>query len=158
MQLDREQELKGKNSEQVLNILNRAFLVKYNSLAYYITQARPYLKPGQEVLLKEVDRIAAEDKALTTDIVRAIEDLSGVVSVEPYNHKIAELNYLSLDYLVKVLLEHLKEELEQLKADIKNLTEDTAPYHLCEKVARVTGWQYDRLLSKQRSFASSMES
>jgi len=106
--------------------LNEAFAHKFHSLAQYIAQARPYVRPGQEAALREIEAIAAEDARQAESLAEAIEALEGIPHAGLHAASVAELNYLSLDYLLRVLIEAREKDLRQYETLAAELAAELA--------------------------------
>lgn len=97
---------------QAVSVLNRLFVWKYNSLARYIVDARPYVTPGEESSLQIIQHQAACDQGFAEDTALLLERLGAIPRVEPYEEFVSDLNYLSLAYLITILREKLQQQLE----------------------------------------------
>lgn len=100
-------------------VLNQIFAWKHNSLAAYITQAEPYIPAGKEPLFAAVREIAAQDREIADSLGRAIEELGQAARIPAYSQSVADLNYLSIDYLASRLLETLKEQASYVQRNIE---------------------------------------
>ena len=99
--------------------LSQIFVWKHNSLAAYITQADPYIAADQNHLLSAVKSIADQDLLLARELDQVLAD-HGVPAGSPtHDHSLADLNYLSIDYLATVLLKKLQAEADFCKANLK---------------------------------------
>ncbi|MDC0357542.1 hypothetical protein OAO01_01905 [Oligoflexia bacterium] len=134
-----------KNGE--LEILNRIFVAKYNSLAHYISEASPYIGEGEQELFKLVKEIGDEDHGLMQDTAEAIENLSGVVSVQPHDLGVGELNYLALGFLTSLLIKNMEQQLTIYQQDLNELQEGTAASGIVKKVIK----QIDSRLSQLKA-------
>lgn len=114
------------DSEQILPALNDAFNALYHSLARYILDAGPYVRPGDEALPREMRAIAAADARLADRLAEAIERMEGVPQLTTMDPATASLNYLALDYLAGVLADRLARELSRFEQAL-TLTETPFP-------------------------------
>ncbi len=101
------------NKQELILFLNQAFSRKYNSLADYILSAQPYIKDGQETLLREIQNIAQEDAQARDELAQALEDLNAVPRITAHPHSVSDLAYLSLDYLGTVLAKDLEQQFKE---------------------------------------------
>ncbi|MCL5270895.1 MAG: hypothetical protein M1457_10195 [bacterium] len=101
---------------QILAALNEAFNLKYHSAARYMLDAEPYVKNGDEVMLREIEAIAGEDAAAADRLASLIERLEGVPQVGVFELGVADLNYLSLRHLAGVLIGILEKQRGQFAA------------------------------------------
>ena len=103
--------------DEMLRLLQEIFDWKYNSLASYILQAEPYIPHGHEPLV-DIIRIAAErDKAITDQTAAVIRNLRGVPHVNPPHQSLAELNFLSIDFLCTRLQAELEKQQKRLSLE-----------------------------------------
>jgi bacterioferritin (cytochrome b1) len=98
------------DKDRILTTLNAAFSAKYYSLAQYALDASPYVRPGEENLLREIKLVAACDRRLADQLSQVIEDLEGVPQLSVIDSSLAHLNYLSLQYISGVLLQGLRKQ------------------------------------------------
>ncbi len=98
------------DKDRILTALNAAFSAKYYSLAQYVLDASPYVRPGEEKLLREIRLVATCDRRLADQLAQVIEQLEGVPQLTVIDSSVAYLNYLSLQYLSGVLLQGLQKQ------------------------------------------------
>jgi bacterioferritin (cytochrome b1) len=110
--------LEHANQERILDALNRAFSERHSSLAQYILDAQPYITPNDEGTLECIRAIAEFDRIEADRIADAIDSLGGIPQISTHEAVTAELNYLALGYLRKVLIEELHKQLDAYKTDI----------------------------------------
>ena len=96
---------------QVVEILNRVFVRKYNSLAAYILQAQPYVSAESQTWLPLIEHIAEQDALARDELAATLQQLNQIPRLEPHPEMVSDLNYISLDYLVKVLAKDLQAQL-----------------------------------------------
>jgi bacterioferritin (cytochrome b1) len=131
--------------EQALAALNAAFCHKYHSMAQYVLDARPYVRPGQERMLSEIAEIAAEERAAADRLAETIEKLEGIPQVGIFNPEVANFNYLSLDHLLGVLTRSLEEQLARDEAARPLLEDLPASRRAMEELCKTTRNQLSRL-------------
>ena len=130
---------------QLMDALNAAFSRKYNSLARYILDAGPYVPAGMEAARGLIEEIAAADQQFAETLANTIEQAEGVPQVAIYKPEVANLNYLALDYLLKVLLEELRGQLADYERFLP-LAEEASPAHeLFASLAEATRAQIERI-------------
>ncbi|HQH26910.1 MAG TPA: hypothetical protein PLP17_05890 [Oligoflexia bacterium] len=100
--------------DALIALLQQIFNWKHNSLAAYITGAEPYVRAGQKDLLKLIMSIGDEDRKDRDRAAELMHQRESTPRIEPYPHYVADLNYLSLDYLAAVLTKELSAQQEQL--------------------------------------------
>lgn len=106
----------NKSYEQAVSALNAAFANRYHSVAQYVLDAYPYVRPQDQELLRRVQAIAEYDHREAERLSDLIENLEGVPFVPPIRHEVAEWNYLALPHLAGELADTLAEQLAQYEA------------------------------------------
>lgn len=101
------------SNEQAIAALNAVFVHRYHSVAQYILDANPYVRPQDQDLLRRIQAIAEYDKVQAERLTDLIEQLDGVPSVSPFDHEVAEWNYLSLTHLAQQLMTVLSRRLAE---------------------------------------------
>jgi bacterioferritin (cytochrome b1) len=131
--------------ERLIDALNAAFTHKLHSLAEYIAQARPYVPPGRQKVLVEIQALAAEDARVAGRLAETIERLEGIPQAGSRPAEVAELNYLSLDYLLRVLIETRQKELKQYAAFLAEFGRDDAGGAELARLHALSAAQLERL-------------
>ncbi len=102
--------------QAVLDALNRVFMDRYHSTAEYILEASPYIGPEDQRALQRIQAVAAFDRAESVRLTALIESLGAVPHAGPYSRRLAELNYLAIDYLRRYLADQLLEQVADYTA------------------------------------------
>ena len=100
-----------KTKAETIEVLNEVFARRYHSVASYILNSSPYVTPEDQELLGRIQAIADYDSESIDKYIDAIESLGGIPYVPPFNHDVAEMNYLALPYLGTILAQKLAEQL-----------------------------------------------
>ncbi|WP_319588760.1 hypothetical protein [uncultured Desulfobulbus sp.] len=129
----------------VYDALNVAFSHKYHSMAQYILEAGPYVRPEDGAGMREIELIAAEDKALADHLADVIERLEGIPQVGLFNPDVANLNYLSLEYLLGVLIRSLEDQLAQYEASLPQVQSVPLASQTLEALCAATRGRLERL-------------
>jgi len=129
--------------EQALAALNAALRDKYHSMAQYVLEAGPYVRPGQEAVLGELRTMADADRALADRLAEAMERLEGIPQPGTPDPEVANLNYLSLNYLLGYLKDSVEKQLSRYENDLPLLRDFPA-----------AGEVFDRLLAATRAQAA----
>lgn len=91
------------------------------SFVEYITHASPYIParfaPVWDLLLQ----LRAEERALAELLSRTIVQLEGIPNPQLLDESVADLNYLRLDYLVKLLIRDKEANVARLEGRIAQL-------------------------------------
>jgi len=96
--------------DEMVAILNTAFADRYHSWAEYILEAGSHIREEDASLRRTIEQIAASDRAAAERLADVIESLDGIPQAPPYAHQVAELNYLSLDFLRNALRDELSRQ------------------------------------------------
>ena len=125
-------------NDQALEILSRAFMHRFHSLAEYMLAAGAYVRAEDRPLVEQIRSIAAFDREEAERLADVIESLDGIPQAPPYFHGIAEFNYLSIRFLKDKLAESLSTELAQYERALPLLHSHAAArnalYRLCGKL------------------------
>lgn len=132
-------------TEQLIDILNRAWNFRHNSLAAYILSAEPYVAGNQAQLLERVKAAAVEDSRLEGVLLEALSELQASPHGVPYEAYVSELNYLGIDYLSRVLREKLQSELNRLQAERQQIAGNKTGEEVLDTVLAATQVQIDNL-------------
>ena len=132
-------------SQQLFAALNNAFSRKYNSLAQYLIDARPYIAPGQEPAFATIMETAAEDLKFADRSAAVIEQLEGVPQLAIFNPEIASLNYLALDYLVSYMRQDLEGQLAEYESALPLAAEVPTASQFLQDLIAATRRQLERL-------------
>ncbi|MDR2338413.1 MAG: hypothetical protein LBE20_07245 [Deltaproteobacteria bacterium] len=108
----------------ISDILNEVYNLNKNSLASYIVDAEPYVTNEQELVFKKIQQIAKEQSAFVQEILNCMQDLEVIPHSFSFPSQMSELNYLSMNYLKKVLLQELSVEQEQMLLFIEELKKE----------------------------------
>jgi hypothetical protein len=132
-------------TERLIDILNRAWNFRHNSLAAYILSAEPYVAGNHARLLERVQGVAIEDARLEGALLEALSELEASPRGVPYEPFVSELNYLGIDYLTRVLREKLQAELTRLQAERQLAAGNKTGEEVLDTVLAATQVQIDNL-------------
>ena len=102
------------SKDDAIRLLQKLFDWKYNSLSAYIVEAEPYVSEGKEGLVEIMRDFAQDDQTLSDAASAAIRELGAIPHVNPHEQSIAELNYLSIEFLCSMLAKKLAEQEQEL--------------------------------------------
>jgi bacterioferritin (cytochrome b1) len=105
--------------DELVEQLNALLSKEYNSLIRYIRDANPYVPQERASALPLLDQIIAGERRHAEQLGNLIIQLDGIPQPAPYDISIADINYLSLDYLAEMMLNEkqgLVQEYERLIA------------------------------------------
>jgi len=97
--------------EHAVEMLNELLRRKINSLASYVLDASPYVAAEDRPIMEAVGALSARARRHAQEAARLVLSLEGVPGRETPEPSIVECNYLSLRYLLGLLLERLDEDI-----------------------------------------------
>ena len=107
------------------DVLNRLLVIHNRSLANYIVDASPWLRPGEEPAFKALSLIAADLRVTVDRIAHFILDNDGEVETGDYPLHFTRYNDLSLDYLLQEMIQVQVEDIVKIERCVDALS--TAP-------------------------------
>jgi bacterioferritin (cytochrome b1) len=110
--------------DELVEKLNALLGREYNSLIRYIRDANPYVPQERASALPLLDRIIAGEGRHAEQLGNLIIQLDGIPQPAPYDVSIADINYLSLDYLADMMINEkhdLVQQYERLIAQTSDL-------------------------------------
>jgi rubrerythrin len=113
------------NREELVRRLNFLLSREYNSLIHYIHDANPYVPEEKRPAFRLLEEMIADEQRHAEQLGNLIIQLEGIPQPAPYDVSIADINYLSLDYLARMMIkekEELVAEYEQLIAQLGGAT------------------------------------
>jgi len=99
--------------EMALSDLNEILRRRFNSLAGYALYSEPYITDADAEAVAVLKKIAAEEEGFAAELGRLIEGEGGIPEVGTYDEAVAEMSYLSMPYLVGLLLKDKRAKLER---------------------------------------------
>lgn len=142
--------------DEVMAWLQEELSRRSYSFVEYITHASPYIPerfvPVWDLLLQ----LRTEERTLAEVLSRTIVQLEGLPNPQLLDESVADLNYLRLDYLAKLLVKHKETNVARLSGRIAQLS----GYPLARN-ALLTVWETDKQhlerLSRTMADCSSVE-
>ena len=133
-------------------MLNRLLSHKVDSLFKYVLESSPYVGDGDEELLRLVARVACSHNEQARELTRAIVDELDAVP-DPLGHDIgiADLNYLSLRYLLEMLCDYQEHCLEETREYLPDLAAFPASAKIVERLIEQDKRDLDELRSSRSS-------
>ena len=99
--------------DEALATLNAAFSERSKSIADYILQSEPCVARNERPLLEQVQRVADFDHSEAERLARVIDELGGIPRNQPVPPEVADMNYMSIAYLHRVLWGKLRQQLKR---------------------------------------------
>ena len=119
---------------KVVDALNRLLANQCCSLVNYLSEARPWTHPGNEVLVEETRSIVADHEHYSQRLAEAIEDRDGNVNSGCFPMTFTSLNDLALDYLLVRLIEDQQINIQAAEQCMAELVEDPPAWSLASEV------------------------
>lgn len=107
--------------ETVLQWLIEELSRKTYSFVEYISHASPYIPQHLAPLWDLLLELRKEERAQADLLSRAIVEAGGIPTPMLLDESMADLNYLRLDYLVKLLIDHKKQAVARLEERVSKL-------------------------------------
>jgi len=104
-----------------LAALNRAFNDRFMSLARYALDAQPYVPEKMEWALEDLRRIAEADRRAADRLAKWIAEHGGIAQTQPIPPRIAEWNYLALDFILNSLIDELTAQRERYRRELADI-------------------------------------
>jgi len=103
--------------------LNRLLTILYRSLPLYLDYACPWTHRGDEKAVATLRNIVAGQKQLSTRVAQAVMAL-GPTEIGEFPIEFLDMHDLSLDFLVKKLIEYQKKDIAALEQCAAELAPD----------------------------------
>jgi uncharacterized protein (DUF305 family) len=103
----------------LIDALNLDLQRKANDLFVYAKESTPYVPRGDEHFLKTFERLVPIDQDNAESLVAAIRMLEGVPSPGCWDLGIADMNYLNVRFLARMILDQLHATAKQLAAHLE---------------------------------------
>lgn len=112
--------------------LNRLLTILYRSLPLYLDYACPWTHRGDEKAVATLRNIVADQKQLSTRVAQAVLAL-GPTEIGEFPIEFLDMHDLSLDFLVKKLIEYQKKDIAALERCAAELAADRKAAALAEE-------------------------
>ena len=142
------------SSTETLDLLNHLHVIHYRSLPMYLSSARPWSAYGQDDSLKTLDRIIADQKAITDRIGGMILDLGGAVDNGHFPMYFTAWHDVSLTYLTKVMIERQQREIVVIEKLVDGLRLVPLAQSLAQESLGEAKAHLDMLLESQQQPAA----
>ncbi|HEX4148302.1 MAG TPA: hypothetical protein VHY20_04915 [Pirellulales bacterium] len=112
--------------DPTVDLLNRLLVIEYRTLPLYLVDATPWTHPGDTKASVTLRSIVANQRGLSQRLAAAIMDRGGTVEAGDYPTEFTELNFLSLDYLLRELVRYGKEQVARIAPIAQRITDGEA--------------------------------
>jgi hypothetical protein len=131
-----------------INLLNALLSHKTDSLFKYVLEASPYITDADAELLQVIERVSLTHEAQGRLLTRVVQDLDAVPLPVGHDIGIADINYLTLRYLLRYLIDYQEHCIDESEADLAYLCVSPAAAQAVEHIIETDR----RDLEKLRSF------
>jgi len=132
---------------RAISLLNRVLHGTVNSVIQYLDIARPYVPPGCEEDLKELQRLRDEEAVTATKLTGLIAELDGVPKVDPFDYWNVDLNYLDVRFLARFAAEHQDKVIAEIEAHLESVRDDARVHRMLMAIAAEKKAHKDVLLA-----------
>jgi uncharacterized coiled-coil protein SlyX len=100
--------------ENSVDLLNQLLVIHYRSLPMYLLDASPWTHRGDEKASEALNDIVTDQRQTCQRIADAVIQRGGIVRMGDYPTEFTDMNFLSLDYLVKRLMELQRQAIQAI--------------------------------------------
>ncbi len=122
------------NSDASLDVLNRLLAILNRSLPMYLSNATPWTHPGDEQAAQTLERIVGDQRRDINRLAELIIARSGRVDPGRWPMEYTDLNFLSLDYLLRELVRHQQQDIAQIERCVFLLSQDRMARELAQEI------------------------
>lgn len=106
------------------NVLRRLHDLQVYSLPQYLAHSRPYMAPGDEWLLEEVQAIAAAQEQIACKLADVILSRHERLPRTTFPMRFTSLHDLELRHLIKLALEEQRTRVAEIEVAVNELSHD----------------------------------
>ena len=122
------------SQQTVIGVLNRLMANQCYSLVNYLSEAPPWMHPGNEELVEATRGIVADHEHYAQRLADAIDDRDGCLASGSFPMTFLSLNDLALDYLLVRLIENQQSNIQAAEQCMAELVEDLQAWSLASEV------------------------
>jgi hypothetical protein len=119
---------------QSIDVLNRILATLNRSLAMYLADADPWRQAGDDQAARVLARIVEDQRRDVNRLAERIIDQAAHIYAGQWPMEYTDLNFLSLDYLLRELVRHQREDIAQLERCVALLSHDRPARELAEEI------------------------
>lgn len=120
-------------TESSLDALNRLLAIQYRSLPQYLLWACPYRRAEDDRAWSVIQHVVEDQQALSARVVELIEDRQARVDYGDFPLTFTGTHDLSLDYLVRRLIEWQQGTVQAIEQVVAKLGRDPVGQSLAEE-------------------------
>lgn len=114
--------------------LNRVLVVLHRSLAAYLSYADPWVAYGNEESRRIFDRIVADKKERVAQLTTLLHARRHTIDFGEFPMDFTSLHDVSLDFLLKGLVEHQRRDVQTIEGCLGRLKGDAEGRALAEEI------------------------
>ena len=118
----------------VIPALNRLLQTLLRSLPVYLEQTHPWTRPGEEEACAALKAVAADQRASAARVAEAIRQRRGRLDTGRFPTEFTDLHDLSVDFLVRRVLEYHQRDLQAIRRSLQELEDDRELRALAEEI------------------------
>jgi len=112
-------------------LLQDIFRRESRSLLEYVSDAYPWATPHERTTLTTLQKLIEEERQNATALGRCLVRCRiGLPHLGAYPFSFTTMNYVSLDHLLPLLVEHQQRALEELQTDLPKIAGQDAQVHV----------------------------
>jgi hypothetical protein len=122
------------NDAATLDCLNRLLATLYRSLPQYLHEADPWTRYGQQQAAERLAQIIADQQRDCGRLAELILDRGGQLETGEFPMEFTDLHFLSLDFLLKELVRHQRQDIARIQRCVDQLKHDSQARELGEEI------------------------
>ncbi len=105
-----------------VNALNQLLIIHYRSLPMYLVEATPWTHRGDAKATEVLLDIVSDQQRTCQRIADQVNQEGGIVDMGDYPSQFAEMNFLSLDFLLKRVAEYQQRDVDTIRGIVEQLS------------------------------------
>jgi len=122
------------DSEGSIDVLNRLLTIEMRSLPMYLVNTSSWDDPHNEAAVQTIIHTAEDQQAMASRVARLIQMREGAVVVGEFPMAYTDLNFLSLDFLLRRLVAAQRGDVEAVRRCVEELDKDPIARELAEEI------------------------
>ena len=122
------------DSEGSIDVLNRLLTIEMRSLPMYLVNTSSWDDPHNEAAVQTIIHTAEDQQAMASRVARLIQMREGAVVVGEFPMAYTDLNFLSLDFLLRRLVAAQRGDVEAVRRCVEELDNDPIARELAEEI------------------------
>ena len=126
--------ISSQKNSTVIEVLSGILRLLCRGLPTYLLEVKPWSQPEHERLRKALAQLVEDRRLYAGRVAQAIMDRGGFPDAGPFPLRFTGLNDVSLEYLVRVLIDSLHVDMEILQTSSARLEETPRLHDLSEEI------------------------